>query len=86
MEVMAKDIKGNEFIKKITTRTSNDKYSRGLIICFGGPIEYYAADLLKHYPFQKPMCIDMAGLNHRGCQVTIDAEQMNKVIEEFVLE
>lgn len=85
MKIIAKDTEGNEFIKTITTRTSNNKYSKGLVICFGGPVEYNAEDLLKHYPFQKPMYIDIGGLNHKGCAVFIDVEQMNKIIEEFVL-
>lgn len=84
MQVIAEDTKGNKFVKKVTTHISQDKYSRGLIICFGGPVEYYAEDLLKHYPFQKPMCIDMGGLNHKGFQVHVNAEQMDKIVEEFV--
>jgi len=54
------------------------------VICFGWPVEYFANDLMKHYPFQKPMCIDMAGQNHLGSPVTISAEQMDKILETFV--
>jgi len=85
MKIIATDTQGNNFTKNITTRTADSKYSKGLIICFGGPVEYYAEDLLKHYPFQKPMCIDMQGLNHKGFEVSIDKEQMNKIIGRFVL-
>ena len=85
MQVTAIDTQGNEFVKTVTTRMSAGKYSRGLLICFGWPMEYYAEDLQKHYPFQKEMCIDIGGLNHKGFKVCISAEQMNKIIEKFIL-
>ena len=88
MQVTATDTEGIEFIKIVTTRKSELPENQGdeLIICFGWPVEYYAKDLMKHYPFQKPMCIDMGGLNHKGHQVSISAEQMDKVIEKLIIE
>lgn len=74
MQVTAIDTQGNEFIKTITTRMSSGEYSKGLVICFGWPVEYYFEDLQKHYPFQNDMCIDMGGLNHKGFKVCISAE------------
>jgi len=87
MQVIAKDTEGNEFIKTVTTRITTGEHSKAgqLIICFGCPIEYYAEDLFEYYPFQKPMCIDMMGRNHKGYEVTISIEQMNKIIEHFYL-
>lgn len=85
MQVTAKDTQGNEFIKTVTTRIANSEYSKGLVICFGWPVEYYAKDLLEHYPYQKDMCIDAGGLNHKGFKVCISAEQMNKIVEKFII-
>lgn len=84
MQVTAIDTQGNKFVKTIITRTAETYRSGELVICFGWPVEYYFKDLQKHYPFQKDMCIDMMGLNHKGSKVTISAEQMDKIIEEFV--
>ena len=86
MQVIAKDTQGNKFVKIITTRMSGGEYSRGLVICFDWPVEYYAEDLMEYYPFQKPMCIDIGGLNHKGYQVTISAEQMDKIVEKFIIQ
>ena len=85
MQVIATDTQGNEFIKTITTRTNANPYNDGLIICFGWPIEYYAEDLLKHYPYQKDMCIDIGSRNHKGLQVSISAEQMDKIVENLIM-
>lgn len=85
MLITAKDTQGNEFVKTVTTRMSSGKYSRGLVICFGWPVEYCAEDLLKHYPYQNDMCIDMGGMNHKGSKVCISAEQMDRVVEKFIL-
>lgn len=41
---------------------------------------------MERYPFQKPLCIDASGRNHKGCTVYVSAEQMNKVMEELIIE
>ena len=84
MEVKAFDRDGNEFIKEVSTRTAQGEYSRGLVICFGGPVEYYAEDLVKHYPYKRPMCIDMMGLNHKSIpHVCIPEETMDEILEKL---
>ena len=85
MQVTAKDTQGNEFVKTVTTRMSTGKYCRGLIISFGWPVEYYFEELQKHYPYQKDQCIDISGRNHKGFKVCISAEQMDKVVEKFIM-
>ena len=86
MQVTAKDTVGNEFIKTVTVQIGTG-YSEGKkIIDFGWPVQYRAEFLMEHYPFQKPLCIDIMGRNHKGCQVSISAEQMNKILEELILD
>jgi len=77
MIVIARDEKGNKWNKEITFSEGQS----GIIISFGWPCEYYIADLMKRYPFDKPLCIDMCGGNHKGSNVDISAEDMNKVME-----
>lgn len=86
MQIIAKDTVGNEFIKTVTVQIGTG-YSEGKkILDFGWPVQYRAEFLMEHYPFQKPMCIDIMGRNHKGCQVTILAEQMDKVLEKLIIE
>jgi len=86
MQVTAKDTVGNEFIKTVTVQIGTG-YSEGKkIVDFGWPVQYRAEFLMEHYPFQKPLCIDIMGRNHKGCQVSISAEQMNKILEELILD
>lgn len=85
MQVTAIDTQGNKFVKTVTTRTNANPRNDGLIICLGGPVEYYAEDLLRHYPYKNNMCIDMGGLNHKGFKVCISAEQMDKIVEKFIM-
>ena len=84
MQVIATDERGNEFIKTVSVYQRTGFHENEMIIDFGWPIQYIASHLLKSYPFQKPLCIDMMGQNHKGSPVTISAEQMDKVIEELV--
>ena len=86
MEVIATDTEGHRFKKQISIQKPVGKYGKGrVVICFGWPVEYYAEDLLKHYPFQDDMCIDISGRNHKGCQVSISAKQMDEVVENCIL-
>lgn len=85
-QVIAKDTAGNEFIKTVTVQIGIG-YSEGKkILDFGWPVQYCAEFLIEHYPFQRPMCIDMGGRNHKGSPVTISAWQMDKVLEGLVPE
>jgi len=86
MQVIAKDTQGNEFIKAITIQEGQGYYKGELILDFGWPVQYLVSHLMESYPFQKPMCIDMMGRNHKGFQVSISAEQMDKIIEHFIMQ
>jgi hypothetical protein len=76
-KVDAKDLSGNVFPKEV----SLEEGYGGLVVSFESPCEYCLNDLLKHYPYDKPLCIDMTGGNHRGSDVNISAEDMNRVLE-----
>lgn len=54
------------------------------ILSFGWPCEYDVENLLRDYPFTKPLCIDGAGRNHSGVSVYVSAEIVNKLLEPFV--
>ena len=86
MRVIATDTRGNEFTKTITKQYSQSEFSKGeLLISFGWPVEYHASFIMSHYPWQKPLSIDMCGRNHKGHEVTVSAEQMDKIVEELIV-
>ncbi len=82
--VTAKDTQGEEFEKTIVVRDGTGFHEGQKIISFGWPVEYIVADLLRHYPFQSDMCIDINGMNHKGSSVNISKEQMDKLMEQFL--
>ena len=87
--VEAFDEKGNRFLKNISFRDScnqeKDEYGYyGKIICFGWPVEYYINSLLRNYPYDRDLCIDMGGLNHKGSPVRISMVDINKILSQFV--
>lgn len=85
MKVTAKDTIGNKFEKDVRV-IIGEGYSEGkLILDFGWPVQYIADHLMEHYPFDKPMCIDAGGRNHKGCPVHIDADQMNIILENLII-
>ena len=74
IKTKAYDKAGNEYEKNVT-----------ISIKFGWPAEYSLASMLEHYPFDKGLCIDMGGRNHKGIpDVTVPAENMNFVIESIL--
>jgi hypothetical protein len=77
MYVIAKDQKGNEWVKEITFH----KGLSGPVISFGSPCEYYVADLMKNYPFNRPLSIDVCGGNHLGTTVDVSPEEINRALE-----
>jgi hypothetical protein len=84
MKVEAFDSKGNRFEKEVKLTTLDGRS----ILDFGWPVEYYAEDLVKHYPFEKEFCIDMMGKNHAGFgtgPVCISKEDMNKIVQEMIM-
>lgn len=81
MNAIATDTQGNVFHKKV--RIHRD-YERP-VVDFGWPVEYYANDLVKDYPYDRPMRIDIGGRNHRGFPVEISANEMNRVLRELGL-
>jgi hypothetical protein len=85
VKVTATDTIGNEFEKTVKVLEGTGFHEGELILDFGWPVQYIASHLMEHYPFDKPMCIDMAGRNHRGHEVNISAEQMNLVLENLII-
>lgn len=63
------------------------KYDHRLckIISFGGHIQYYAKDLIKHFPFTKPFCIDVGGSLHKNSSVFISAIDMNHILSAYLV-
>lgn len=51
------------------------------IVDFGSHGSYYLSDLLKDYPFNKPLCIDACGRNHRGSGVWVAVDEINRALE-----
>jgi len=86
MRIISTDTAGNEFPKTVTKMDSPYTYSKGEpLISFGWPVEYHASFIMKHYPYQHPLIIDMAGGNHKGHEVSVSAEQMDKIVEELIV-
>ena len=85
MQITAVDQLGNEFIKTVTIYQGTGFHENEMIIDFGWPVQYIANHLKMNYPFQMDMCIDISGQNHKGSQVTVSAEQMDKIIEEYMV-
>lgn len=83
MTVNAYDSKGNIYSKEVTFPV---KKNGKRIISFGGYCRYYVDMLLAHYPFDRPLNIDMGGLNHKGNPVYVSAADMNKIFEHLFKE
>ena len=80
---IAKDSKQNEYTKTVQILTYLD---RDPILDFGWPCQYGLYDLMRFYPFEKGMCIDMMGLNHKGIpDVMVSASDMNTMVEKAVI-
>lgn len=85
MQIIAKDELGNEFIKTVR-RIKGTGFNEGSsIIDFGYSIQYVEDFLLRNYPFKTKLIIDICGKNHKGSEVSIDANTMNKIVEELIL-
>lgn len=84
MKITIKDNVGNIIEKEIDFIWC--KRSNKMIISFGWPCEYYANNLIKHYPYEKPLCIDMGGRNHKGSPVDIPPQVMDEIIERYIEE
>jgi len=87
-DVDAFDAAGNKFVKRIQIRKGHnqekDKYGYyGKIISFGWPCEYYINSLLRDYPFDRDLCIDAMGRNHKGHAVYISKKSINKILKSF---
>lgn len=80
---MAYDENGRKFEKSV--EIIEERESDRKILDFGWPVQYYVEAMLKHYPFKKPLCIDMMGRNHKGSSVYVSAEDMNKVFETLII-
>lgn len=83
IKVIATDKQGNEFVKEVKPLQGTGFHEGMLILDFGWPVQYVADSIKRYYPFQKPMCIDIGGRNHKGSQVEISADQMDRVLEHF---
>lgn len=79
IHVDAFDKKGNTFDKIVEFKEDENSP----IIDFGGPCSYYIKDLLKNYPMNNDLCIDMCGLNHRGSAVCISKDDINRLLEPY---
>jgi len=56
----------------------------GRRICFSPPFcDYYINSLMQFYPFEKDLTIDMMGRNHRGSEVTVKAEDLNRIFDQL---
>ena len=88
MQIIAYDDQGNTFLKELAIKESAnqepDEYGYyGDIIDFGWPCEYYINSLKKKLPFEKDLCIDIAGMNHRKSPVYISKEDMNYIFDHL---
>lgn len=85
VHVEAFDEKGNTFDKVVEfEKNGSTLFNKGgTIIHFGGPCSYYVKDLLKNYPLDRNLCIDMCGLNHRGSAVSISKDDINRLLEPY---
>lgn len=81
MIIEAFDTQGRKFKKEVKLTTLDGRS----ILDFGWPVQYYVDGLLKHYPFKNDMCIDIMGRNHANTQVCISKEDMNRIIQEMVM-
>ena len=79
IHIEAFDVKGNTFDKIVEFKEDENSP----IIDFGGPCSYYIKDLLKNYPLECDLCIDMCGLNHRGSAVSISKNDINRLLEPY---
>jgi hypothetical protein len=81
--VIAKDSEQNEYTKTVQILTYLD---RDPILDFGWPCQYGLYDLMRFYPFDEGMCIDMGGHNHAGIpHVVVSAADMNAMVERAVI-
>jgi hypothetical protein len=56
------------------------------VISFGGFCEYYLKSMMdRHgFPFQKDLCIDIRGGNHKGFPVYFPKEILNTAIQRYM--
>lgn len=76
-DIECRDTKENSFNKTVQLIWREDGR---LVLDMGGPIIYNCADLLKHYPSEKPLVIDMGGLNHKGFPVRLSMMHFNRLM------
>jgi len=77
---IAKDSAGNQFFKnvKLYRLVTNKRW----VLSFGSPCEYYLDDLVREYPYEDDLVIDMQGRNHKGySEVKIPAHVVNDLIQ-----
>lgn len=79
---IAIDANGCQFKKHVVLKYDH-KLSK--IISFGEHIQYYAKDLLKHFPFTKPFCIDVGGNLHKNSSVFISVIDMNHILSAYLI-
>jgi hypothetical protein len=80
--VHAYDEDKNKFEKPIKVYPSEyPEWKNHAIVDFGSYASYYLSDLLKSYPFNKPLCIDACGRNHRGSIIWIAVDEINRALE-----
>jgi len=93
--VTAHDEEGRTYYKAVKVVESNydppeGSSSReygyyGKVINFGWPCEYYVKSLLRMFPFQKDLVIDMSGRNHNGSKTVIKKKDLNVLFAELKL-
>lgn len=77
LKIIAWDDDGNKFTKTVKL----DFMDSGLIIDLGWPVRYYVKDVLPAIDDRSgPVCIDGAGLNHKGAPVYIDRDEFKKIL------
>lgn len=83
-KIVAKDRFKNEYPHEVTLRElkheskdSNTKW----ILSFGGHMEYGIVGLLRNFPYQVGLCIDLGGRLHGAPDsVVVSADDMNKLL------
>ena len=77
--IIAYDEDGNQFTKQVRILS----LSKGNILSFGWPVEYYVKTLMNGYPHTRDLCIDGIGRNHRGSPVFIRKNDLNQTLKEI---
>lgn len=82
LKVKAYDEKQNEYVKNVEVILANRYGEQRVLVSFGGFVEYDYELLFKNYPYQKELCIDIGGRNHKGFpNVCVSEEEMNRIFE-----